>query len=295
MKQILLTGSNGFLGSYFINKYKNKYNIQTFSFLKDDFNALHVKDIDAVIHLSALVHQMGGASEEEYEKVNVTKTLELAHKAKENGVKHFIFMSTVKVYGEETDTAYSEDSLCKPEDEYGKSKLKAEIELQKLEDSDFKVSIIRTPIVYGYGVKANIKNLINLVNKIPILPFGDIQNRRSMVYIGNLCNLIDAVIDKRISGIFLASDDKAISTTRLIELIAKELNRKIYLVKVPFFETLLKVVKPDFHKRLYGSLEVDNNKTKEILDFKNLYTVEEGVRLMLHGEELCRDPSLRSG
>ena len=295
MKKLLITGSSGFIGSYFVNKYNDKYQIQKYSFLKDNINTLDYHNLNTVIHLSALVHQMGGASKEEYERVNVTQTLSLAHKAKESGVKHFVFMSSVKVYGEETDIAYREDSLCKPEDEYGRSKLKAEIELQKLEDSIFKVSIIRTPIVYGYGVKANIKNLINLVEKVSILPFGGIENRRSMVYIGNLCNLIDVVIDKKISGIFLASDDKAISTTRLIELIAKELNRKIYLVKVPFFETLLKVVKPDFHKRLYGSLEVDNNKTKEILDFKNLYTVEEGVRFMIHGEELCRDPSLRPG
>lgn len=283
---ILLTGSNGFLGSYFINKYTSKYNITTFSFLNDDFEKLDLNGINTVVHLSALVHQMGGASAEEYERVNVTQTLELAHKAKKSGVKQFVFMSSVKVYGEETDIAYREDSLCRPEDEYGRSKLKAEIELQKLKDNDFKVSIIRTPIVYGYGVKANIKNLINLVKKVPVLPFGSIENRRSMVYIGNLCNLIDVVIDKRISGIFLASDDKAISTTKLIELIAKELDKKVYLVKIPFFETLLKIVKPDFHKRLYGSLEVDNNKTKEILDFKNLYTVEDGVRLMLNGEFL---------
>lgn len=158
--------------------------------------------------------------------------------------------------------------------------------MQELEDDDFKVSIIRTPIVYGYGVKANIKNLINLVEKVPVLPFRGIENKRSMVYIGNLCNLIDVVIDKKISGVFLASDDKAISTTKLIELIAKELDKKVYLVKVPFFETLLKVVKSSFHKRLYESLEVDNTKTKEILDFKNLYTVEDGVRFMVNGEFL---------
>jgi UDP-glucose 4-epimerase len=279
---ILLTGSNGFVGSYFINNYGSKYSIKTFSFLNDNFESLDVVGVDVIVHLSALVHQMGGASAEEYEKVNVTQTLELAKKAKESGVKHFLFMSTVKVYGEET--AYKENSVCTPEDEYGRSKLKAEIALQKLEDNDFKVSIIRTPIVYGYGVKANIKNLINLVKKVSILPFGAIENRRSMVYIGNLCHLIDAVIDKRISGIFLASDDKAISTTRLIELIAKELDKKVYLVRVPFFETLLKVVKPSFHKRLYGCLEVDNSSTKEILDFKNIYTVEDGVRLMLNGE-----------
>lgn len=282
--KLLITGSSGFVGNYFINKYKNKYEIKTFSFLKDDINTLDCGDTDVVFHLSALVHQMGGASKEEYERVNVIQTLQLAKKAKESGVKHFLFMSTVKVYGEETDNKYTEDSICHPEDEYGKSKLKAELELKKLEDVSFKVSIIRTPIVYGYGVKANIKSLVNLVNKIPILPFGKINNKRSMVYIGNLCHLVDEVIIQQKAGIFLASDDKPLSTSKLIELIAENLDKKIYLIKIPFFETLLKVVKQSFHKRLYGSLEVDNSITKEKLNLKNPHSVEDGIKLMIKGE-----------
>ena len=281
--KLLITGSNGFVGSYFINQYKEKYEIKAFSFLKDDINSLDCSDLDVVFHLSALVHQMGGASCEEYEKVNVTQTLQLAKKAKESGVKHFVFMSTVKVYGEETNSVYTENSICNPEDEYGKSKLKAELELQRLEDKDFKISIIRTPIIYGYGVKANIKNLVNLVNKVSLLPFGKIENKRSMVYIGNLCHLVDVVIEQQKSGIFLASDDELLSTLRLIELIAKNLDKKIYLIKVPFFESLLKLVKPSFHKRLYGSLEVDNSITKEKLNLKNPYSVEDGIRLMIKG------------
>jgi len=283
-KTILLTGASGFVGSYFIKKYKSKYNIKTFSFLHDDFKALHVEDVDTVFHLSALVHQMGGASASEYERVNVAQTLELAKKVQDLGVKHFVFMSTVKVYGEETESKYSENSVCNPEDEYGKSKLKAELELQKLESESFKVSIIRTPIVYGYGVKANIKSLVNLVNKVSLLPFGKIKNKRSMVYVGNLCHLVDVVIEQQKSGIFLASDDEPLSTSKLIELIAQGLHKKVYLIKIPFFETLLKLVKPSFHKRLYGSLEVDNTLTKEKLSLQNPYTVEEGIKLMLNDE-----------
>jgi UDP-glucose 4-epimerase len=190
-------------------------------------------------------------------------------------------MSTVKVYGEETANKYNENTICNPEDEYGKSKLKAEFGLLELEDANFKVSIIRTPIVYGYGVKANIKNLVNLVNKIPLLPFGKIENKRSMVYIGNLCHLVDEVITQQKEGIFLASDDEPLSTSRLIELIAKNLDKKIYLINIPFFESLLKLAKSSFHKRLYGSLEVDNTLTKEKLNLKNPYNVEDGIGLMI--------------
>ncbi len=283
MKNILITGSTGFIGKYFINKYNKKYNIKTFSFRKDELEFLDVENIDIVFHLSALVHQMGGASKEEYERVNVTQTLSLASKAKKSGVKHFIFMSTVKVYGEENSLAYTKVFTCKPQDDYGKSKLKAEIKLQELEDDDFKVSIIRTPIVYGYGVKGNVKNLINLVEKISILPLSCIKNKRSMVYIGNLCHLIDTIIQKQKSGIFLASDDKPVSTTKLIELIAKNLDKKVYLIKIPFFESLLKLVKPSFHKRLYKSLEVDNRETKKILNLKNPYSLEDGIKFMIKG------------
>lgn len=284
MKKLLITGSSGFVGKYFIKKYKDNYEIKNFSFLKDDINSLDCSDVDVVFHLSALVHQMDGASREEYEKVNVTQTLQLSKKAKESGIKHFVFISTVKVYGEETDSKYSENSICNPEDDYGKSKLKAELELQKLEDKDFKISIIRTPIVYGYGVKANIKSLINLVNKVPLLPFGKIENKRSMVYIGNLCHLVYEIITQEKSGIFLASDDQPLSTSRLIELVAKNLDKKVYLVKIPFFESLLKILKPSFHKRLYGSLEIDNSITKEKLNLKNPYSVEDGIKLMINGE-----------
>lgn len=284
MKNILITGANGFVGKYFISKYISKYNIKEFSFLNNSFNDLDLNSISIIVHLSALVHQMGGATKEEYEKINVEQTIVLAKKAKLSGVNHFVFMSTIKVYGEETSFIYKENSVCQPEDEYGRSKYKAEIELLELEDDTFKVSIIRTPIVYGAGVKANIKSLISLVSKVSILPFQNTNNKRSMVFIGNLCYLIDTIITKEKSGIFLACDDETVSTSKFIELIGKSLNKRTLLVKVPFFESLLKLIKPNFYKRLYGSLEVDNALTKEVLGFKNPYTIEEGIDFMINGE-----------
>jgi len=284
MIDLLLTGSNGFVGTYFKTNYNNKYNISTFSFLNNTFKNLDLSNIHTIVHLSALVHQMGGENKDKYEKINTIQTLELAIKAKKNGAKHFIFMSTVKVYGEETNIAYTEKSDCNPEDDYGKSKLKAEKELLKLEDANFIVSIVRPPIVNGYQAPGNMKSLINLVNKVPILPFGKIKNKRSMVYVGNLCHLIDEIIIQKKDGIFLASDDEPLSTTRLIELIASRLNKRVYLIKIPFFESLLKLIKPSFHKRLYLSLEVDNKQTKKVLNFKNPFSVEDGITLMIKGK-----------
>jgi len=281
--KLLLTGATGFIGNYFRNEYANFYNIRTFSFLHDSFEHLHLEGIETVVHLSALVHQMNGADPKHYEEVNLIQTLNLAKKAKESGVRHFVFMSTVKVYGEESDAIYTETSPCHPEDAYGISKYHAEQELQKLEDETFIVSIIRTPIVYGYGVKANIKNLISLVQTFSILPFGTISNKRSMVYIGNLSHLIMCIIEQQMGGIFLASDDAPLSTTLFIQHIANAFNKKITLIQIPFFESLLRFVKPSFHQRLYQSLEVNNTLTKKILNCKNPYTTEEGIQKMIQG------------
>lgn len=281
--KILVTGANGFIGNYFINTYGDTYDIQKFSFLHDDFNTLDLNTTETVLHLSALVHQMGGASAAEYERVNLMQTLDLAKKAKQRGVKQFIFMSSVKVYGEESKSVYTETSECTPEDPYGKSKLKAERKLQELEDESFKVSIIRTPIVYGFGVKANIRNLIRLIKKFPILPFGEIRNKRSLVYIGNLCHLISEVITQNQRGIFLAADDEPLSTTELIQKIASSLGITIYLIHIPFFGYLLKKLKPSLYRRLFGNFVVDNTKTKQILNFHNPYSPEEGIKNMLKG------------
>lgn len=280
--KLLLTGTTGFIHNHLI-KDLIKHEVASISLRKTQPKHLDLKNYDAIIHLAALVHQINGADKSEYERVNVAQTLELAMKAKINGVKQFIFMSTVKVYGEESDTAYTEATPCYPRDDYGMSKLHAEQALQALEDEHFKISIIRTPIVYGAGVKANIKNLINLIQKVPFLPFGNTKNQRSMVYVGNLCALLETILEQQASGIFLACDDKPLSTTQFIHEITAALEKKCYLIDVPLFETLLKYFKPTFHQRLFGNLIVDNTETKKRLGFSNPYSIKEGIKEMLRG------------
>lgn len=283
MKNILLTGANGFIGRYFISQHGQLHKISTFSFLNDNFESLHVNNIDVVLHLSALVHQPK-ASYEEYEQANVQNTINLALKAKANGVKHFVFMSTIAVYGEEHCVLH-ENLTCKPVGFYGMSKLKAEIALQKLQDEYFTVSIIRPPMVYGYNAPGNIKSLMRLIKKIPVLPFLNINNQRSFVYVGNLCAMIESIIEAKKSGVFLACDDALLSTTQLIELIAQSMEKKIYLMQLSFFSKFLKWLKPFIYQRLYESLVVDNSQTKKALEFKNPYSVEEGIRFMVQGGE----------
>ena len=280
MNKILLTGSNGYLGNSFLNQYKNKYVFEKFSLLNQKLEDINFDGTDIVLHCAALVHQKEEHSYEKYQEINVEYPLKLAKLAKQNGVKQFVFISTIAVYGEDIQKL-DENTICNPITPYGKSKLEAENELLKLNDNNFVVSIIRPPMVYGKNAPGNIDSLVKLVKKSPIIPLGNIENKRSFISIQNLCHIIDEVITQQKAGIFLASDDEPLSTSRLIELIAKNLDKKIYLIKVPFFESLLKILKPSFHKRLYGSLEVDNTITKEKLNLKNPYSVEDGIRLMI--------------
>ena len=287
--KLLVTGARGFVGTYFTNRYNTQYTIEYFSFLNDDINTLELKGVDAVVHLSALVHQMGGASWEEYKRVNLDQTFSLAQKAKEAGVGQFVFMSSIKACGEESSTPYNESSACSPQDDYGKSKLLAEEALSALEDDNFCVSIIRTPIIYGEGVKANIASLVRLIAKVPLLPFGDINNKRSMIYIGNLCYIMDYLLKNRCCGTFFVADDESLSTKEFIKTIAKTLGKNITLLSVPFFATMLKTFKPSFYKRLYESLEIDTTQSKAKLfgnaGHKLPFSVQEGVAHMIQGED----------
>ncbi|AXX90443.1 epimerase [Arcobacter suis] len=285
MNKILLTGSNGYLGSSFIIEYKNKYSFEKFSLLNQRLEDINFDNIDIILHCAALVHQKVEHTYEKYYEVNVDYPVKLAKLAKQNGLKQIVFISTVAVYSEE-EKKLDENTICNPITPYGKSKLEAEKKLLELNDDSFIVSIIRPPMIYGKNAPGNIDSLVKLVKKLSIIPLGRIENKRSFISMQNLCHLVEEVITQQKAGIFLASDDEPLSTSKLIKLISKNLDKKIYLIKIPFFESLLKILKPSFHKRLYGSLEVDNSITKQKLNLSNPYSVEEGIRLMIKGEKI---------
>lgn len=278
-----ITGSSGFVGTNLKNENPG-YQIQDIDLLQIKPEEIQFNNSEVLLHLAALVHQMKGAPEKQYYIVNSDLAFETAKHAKDNGVKHFVFMSTVKVYGEFTSdgNSWKENSPCIPLDPYGKSKLEGEQRVKELEDEDFKVSIIRTPLVYGPDVRANMLNLMKLVNKYPVIPLGNIQNKRSMTYVGNLVHLIDAVIKNRTSGIFLASDGEPVSTSFLVKEIAGNMPGKKVILPIPIFtQKALKAVKPDFHQRLFGDLVVDNSKTRRILQWKPKYSFSQGVHSMV--------------
>lgn len=273
-KTLMITGASGFIGSNFIERYKDKYNIIPMDLLKVKPEEIDFNGVDAVLHLAALVHQMQGAPREKYFEVNTELTKRVAEEAKKQGVKHFVFYSTVKVYGYDGDLynhsmILNEESECNPiNDPYGESKWEAEKILRNLENDNFKVGIIRPPMVYGKGVKGNMESLINLIKLLPILPFNYDKNRRSLVNIENLMYLTTLVIDKEAQGIFLPLDEKNISLKEIVEGIESAYNLKRINIPMiqPIFWLLIKV-KPNIMVRLFGTLQFDNKITREKLGY----------------------------
>jgi nucleoside-diphosphate-sugar epimerase len=283
MPKILLTGANSFVGRNYL-AFSENGDIDEISLIDNKPEDINYENYGVVIHLVAIVHQSKKIKGSEYFRVNRDLCIQVAECAKKAGVSHFIFLSTVKVYGKfkPGSDPWNELSECFPEDFYGKSKYEAENHLRELSDPGFIVSIIRTPLVYGEGVQANMYSILRLVDIFPILPFRGINNKRNFTSVENLTAFIDRIIILRVPGIFIAMDSKALSTTELVNLISKFLERESILVKIPriFIKIGMKTM-PKIFERLYGSFEMDNTATLKALDFQPPYTTEQCIMSMV--------------
>lgn len=245
--------------------------------------------VDVIIHLAARVHVMNDAIADpltEFRKVNVYGTLNLAQQAAIAGIKRFIFVSSVKVNGEHTkiDKPFMESDKVNPQDSYGISKSEAEQGLMLIaQQTGMEVVVIRPPLVYGGGVKANFASMIQMVMRNIPLPLGAIHNKRSFVYIDNLVSLIVKCIDHPAAAnqVFLVSDGDDLSTTELLIGCANALDVKLRLIPVPqkwitIFAAL--IGKKDVAQRLGDSLQVDITKARTLLDWTPPITVKEGLK-----------------
>ena len=241
--------------------------------------------IDTIIHLAARVHVMNDDSTEplaEFRKVNTEATLNLARQAADGGVKRFIFISSIKVNGEQTalNHPFRPDDKFIPTDPYGLSKYEAEQGLLALaKESKMEVVIIRPPLVYGVGVRANFSSMMQWVKKGVPLPFGAIHNRRSLVALDNLVSFIIHCIShpNAVNEVFLISDGEDVSTTELLRKVANAFGKKALLLPVPvklmsFVVTLLG--KGDLVSRLFGSLQVDSSKARDLLNWEPVVTMD---------------------
>lgn len=280
MKTVLITGASGFVGQRFCVNNKDRYSIKAVSLQSVQVGDIDFSGVDVMLHLAGIAHRMEKTDDSLYFEVNYELTKKLAEAAKKAGVGHFLFVSTIKVYGDDYDLLTPE-TACRPNDAYGKSKLMAEEALKDLESDDFRISIVRPPLIYGQGVKGNMQKLMALVEKRKYIPLGNINNKRSMLGLDNLVALLDRVIEIRKSGTFLIQDSEQVSTSRLISEIAKGKNIQIKLISIPgVVRFTIKKIAPEIYKRLFGSLVVDDSATRNILNFEPPYSFEAGIRLM---------------
>jgi nucleoside-diphosphate-sugar epimerase len=306
--KILVTGANGFVGSalceelfrqgIFVRAALRSTNFKvsanevvSVGSIDDGTDWSSALDkIDVVIHLAARAHVLnddnGAASSAKYNDVNVLGTLNLANQALQHGVKRFIFMSTIKVLGEQTvlGKPFTEDNIPNPQDNYGRSKLEAENGLLTIaQHSNMEVVIIRPVLIYGPGVKANFANLLKSIQSGFPLPFGLIQNKRSLIYLGNLVSLVLHCISHpaAVNQTFHASDDHDVSTPELMQACAIALGVKLRLLPVPQTWLLLMarlVGKQTLANRLCGSLQVDNKKARHLLGWQANISLAEGLK-----------------
>ena len=259
--------------------------------------SITLRNQQVVIHTAARAHIMKDSVADpltEYRKVNVDGTLNLARQSATAGVKRFIFISSIKVNGEQTELGqpFQPNDEAKPIDPYGISKWEAEQGLQKIAaETGMEVVIIRPPLVYGPGVKGNFANLIKLVRKGLPLPFGAIHNRRSMIALDNLVNLIITCIDhpSAANQVFLASDGQDLSTTELLQGLAQAVGRSPRLLSIPdAILTLAASVlgKKSIADRLLGSLQVDISKTQDLLNWTPPISVDEGLRRCFESQDV---------
>jgi len=241
---------------------------------------------DAIIHLAARVHVMDEKASDplaEFREVNTEGTLNLARQAAQSGVRRFVFISTIKVNGEGRDEPYQETEVPKPEDAYAISKWEAEQGLLRIAaDTGLEVVILRPPLVYGPGVKANLMRLMQWVKKGWPLPLGAIRNRRSLLYLGNFVDAIRLCVEHSDAAgqTFLLDDDEPVSTPDLVRALARAMGRPARLLAVPV--GVLELAGALFGKRaavarLAGSLYVDSSLIRSRLGWTPPYSMEAGL------------------
>ena len=258
--------------------------------------SLALNGVSVIVHCAARVHVMQDTEADPltaFRTVNVEGTLNLARQAAVAGVKRFVFVSSVKVNGEstQTDQAFTEIDTANPQDAYGVSKNEAEQGLRQLAaKTGMEVVIIRPPLVYGPGVKANFASLMRAVQRGWPLPLGAVHNQRSLVALDNLVDFIVTCIThpKAANQTFLVSDGQDLSTTELVRGMARAAGVSARLLPVPVWALQAGAMlfgKGDAVQRLCGSLQVDISKARELLGWVPPVSVEEGLRRAMGGDE----------
>lgn len=296
---IMLTGGSGFIGQCFSKQYSVKRYVTRNEGKRVNLNDFMVPcfgsstkwdgafdEIDVVVHLAGLAHS-GTHVTSDYKEVNIDGTLRLARSAAKAGVKRFVFVSSIGVNGLSTlDAPFSLESKPNPHSAYAESKYEAELELKKIAlKTGLEVVIVRPTLVYGAEAPGKFGILTRLVDKLPCLPFGLVNNRRSFISVQNLAHLLStcAIHPEAAGHTFLASESDTVSIKEFTNAIAKGLGKKVYQLPVPvslmrFAGKLLG--KSTMVEQLVGNLQVDSSDLKKVLGWTPPYTMEESMALL---------------
>ena len=244
-KKILITAEHSFVGCSFVEYAKEHYGgnflFDTISTRDDSWKNKDFSNYDIVFHVAGLAHSDVGdvdeKTKEKYYEVNTNLTVELANKAKKNGVGLFIFISSIIVYGDSAPMGekkiINEETVPSPDNFYGDSKLQADVAVRSISDNNFKVIVLRPPMIYGKGCKGNYPTLSKIAKKIPIFP--NVDNERSMIHIDNLCEFICQVMlikkIRRDSVVLFPQNEEWMNTSYMVKKIAETMKKKIHLFK----------------------------------------------------------------
>ena len=291
MKKVLITGANSYIGTSFDNWIKENaphIQVDTVDMIGESWKTADFSSYDAVFHVAGIAHaDVGKVTEEQkllYYRVNAGLTEECAKKAKAEGVKQFVFMSSIIVYGESAgigrERVITQDTPLTPANFYGDSKVKAEEAILPLTDDDFKVVILRPPMIYGKGSKGNYPLLSKFAKKLPLFP--NVHNQRSMLYVGNLCKFIACVIEREESGIFYPQNKEYVNTGEMVKQIASVQGKKIWITGI--FNPALKLMgklggKPGgIVNKAFGNLVYAQAMSEYDFEYR-IYNLEESIRL----------------
>ena len=240
MKKLLITGANSYVGTSVekhLKQWPQQYQVDTLDMLDGSWKEASFAGYDAVFHVAGIVHleqaKNDPAQAELYDRVNARLPAEVAQKARAEGVKQFLFMSSASVYGLSApvgkEVTITRDTPLKPVDNYGISKKKAEALLLPLSGDGFKIVVLRPPMIYGKGCKGNYNAMAKLAKKLPVFP--DVANQRSMLYIENLAEFVRLLLEDEAEGIFCPQNNEYTNTSEMVNLIAHANGKGILLVK----------------------------------------------------------------
>ncbi len=287
MKRVLITGANSYIGVSFENyikaNYSNKYTVDTVDMLDETWRKKDFSEYDTVFHVAGIAHaDVGNVSDEvkaKYYAVNTDLTIATAKKAKTDGVKQFIFMSSAIVYGESAPIGklkvITKDTIPSPANFYGDSKLQAENGIFSLQDESFNVVVLRPPMIYGKGSKGNYPVLSKFAQRLSIFPY--VNNERSMLYVENLCEFVRLMVDNEEHGIYHPQNGEYSNTSELVRMIAGVHGKKVVIVKG--FGWALKIMShmTGLVNKAFGSLSYDMSISEYKEDYR-VFDLKESIK-----------------